>query len=406
MTKAGRGMLFGVPVHIPPSALLGLALISYFAIPVANDAVGGGSSLLVWLVALLHGLAVYLSVVVHELGHVLVGRKLGYPSEGLVLNFWGGHATFLGDFSRPRHQFWVALAGPVATLLTGLIGYALLQVTSGIPASVAAWLAWSSVIIAGLNMLPGAPLDGGAIVSALVWAITKKRSRGRFAAGVGGLVIAFLWIASPWWLAGALGRELDTVDVVLSGIVGAYLAVNAMAFIASARLVDGESSPATSSASVQASPSDPSGDLKPTPSAIEGAVVDSLDPTVATAPISRYTRRAVDVALGTSVEAALAAANEFGAGAIVVSREGEPVGIVRNSAIAAVPSDFRASTLVDSTARRVSDADRIPWQTPISELTPWLSMLHADEWLVVDAQNRVYGVAVRRDLTPPGGASE
>lgn len=377
-------VLFGVPVRVPPSAFVGLALISYFAIPAATAAVGAQRPLVVWLVALLHGLAVYLSVVVHELGHVLVGRRLGYPSEGLVLNFWGGHATFTGDFRRPSHQFWVAVAGPLATLLTGAIGYGFLQVSTGVAASVAGWLAWSSVLIAGLNLLPGAPLDGGAALSAIVWALTGSRARGRWFAGVGGLVIAFAWLASPWWLAGLLRRPIDIVDVALSGIVGAYLAVNAMAFIASARIRD---LPTAAEGSTDMPPTGPA------------PIAEPGD----TAPVSRYTRRAVDVAMGTSVAAALAKAAEFQAGAIVVSRDGTPIGIVRNSAIAAVPADQRELALVESTARRITAADRIPWQTPVTELDDWLSMPHADEWLVVDPQDRVYGVAVRRDFQTQEG---
>ena len=377
--------IFGVPVQVPPSAFVGLALISYFAIPAATAAVGAESSLLVWLVALLHGFAVYAAVVVHELGHVLTGRRLGYPSEGLVLNFWGGHATFVGDFRRPAHQFWVAVSGPIATLLTGAVGYGMLQVTQGVWASVAGWLAWSSVLIAGLNLLPGAPLDGGAALSAGVWALTGSRSRGRLAAGVGGLLVAFLWMSSPWLLAALLDRSIDMVDVALSGMVGAYLAVNAMAFIASARIRD---VPATTEGAAQV-PQAPDFDPTPDPS-------DSVE----IAPVSRHTRRAVDVPMGSSVAQALALANEFQAGAIVVSKGSEPIGIVRNSAIAAVPADRRDSTLVEACARRITADDRMPWQTPMTELDTWLSMPHADEWLVVDAQGRVYGVAVRRDIQP------
>ena len=358
--------LLGVPVYLPLSSLVGLAIVAWFAIPAAST-VAGGSDFLTWVVALLHGLVVYLAVFGHEFGHVLVGRKLGYESTGVVVHIWGGHATFAGRFHRARDQFWVAVAGPLATGCFALVGWLGTAITQPVANSVFTWLAWSSALIAAINLLPGIPLDGGAALSALVWRLTGKRRAGELVAGLGGLGVAALWLGSPWLLTRFTGRDPDTVDIVLSLIVGTYLAMNAWGAVIG-------------------------------PKQRPAAIAEVVDSEIEQRTARDFSRLAVQVELGTTVAQALEQAMAQQAGAIVVIAYGTPVGIVRNAAIAAVPQDQREQVLVEHTARRVSEADRIPADTPVSQLSGLVEQAHAEEWLVTNEDGSLYGVIMRRDL--------
>lgn len=360
-------VMFGVPVYLPFSSLVGLALVAWFAIPTAAE-VAIGSDLLVWLVALIHGLVVYLAVFAHELGHVLVGRRLGYQSSGVVVHIWGGHATFAGRFAKPKDQFLVAVAGPAATALCGFIGLGMVYFDQPMVDSIGGWLAWSSFLIAVVNLLPGVPLDGGAALAAVVWSISKNRNRGDLVAGIGGLLVSAFWLASPWLFALRSGREPDTADLVLSFLVGSYLAANAWAVIANARKPE----------------------IKPDLVLGEAQGISQS--------VEQLARRCSLVELGTSVEVALSAANAAQAGAIVVVKNGLPIGLVRNAAIAAVPADQRTTLTVEHTARRISDDDLIPVDTQFADLAKWSTNIAADEWLVIDSTGQPYGVLVRTDL--------
>lgn len=374
-------VVFGVPVYMPASSYFGLALLAWFALP-AGQALAG-SSWLVWPIAFLHGAAVYLAVFAHEFGHVFAGRFVGYPSPGIVVHFWGGHTTFAKQFSRPMHQFFIAVAGPLATLLVGGLGWLGFRFADGLPGSLCGWLAWAGIVMAVVNLLPGAPLDGGAALAAVVWAITKSPNKGRLAAGVAGLLVAAAWMTSPWWLAAVFDFGVDAVDILIAAMVGAYLAANAWAMILTARL-QGASAMTTSDFSAPPA-------LMPQSLEQESSLPD-------TPPVRQIARRAVAVAAGTSCADALSLAQAETAGAIVVTRDDEVVGIVRNSALAAVPSSERERLPIDQTARRIGPADRISGDLQVGQIGQWLQSPAADEWLVVDAADRVYGVLIRADV--------
>ena len=106
---------------------------------------------------------------------------------------------------------------------------------------------------------------------------------------------------------------------------------------------------------------------------------------------------------GTTCAAAIETAESAAAGALVVTKDGRTVGIVRNSALAAVPEAQRPEVAIDAAARRIGGADRIPADRPIGNLAEWLQNVAADEWLLVEADGRIFGVLIRSDLAAVGG---
>lgn len=163
-------------------------------------------------------LLLVLSILLHELSHAVVAKANGITVERIVLWLLGGVAQLRGEPRNPRVDFAIAVVGPVTSLLLGgafgiLAAGWLAVFGSSLTASMLAWLAVINVVLAGFNLVPAAPLDGGRVLRAALWWWTGNRSKAAvFAARAGrlfGLTLIGLGIAMvlvvPWfgglWLA-------------------------------------------------------------------------------------------------------------------------------------------------------------------------------------------------------------
>ncbi len=123
---------------------------------------------------------VFVSVLVHELGHAVIGRLFGGRPE-IRLEAFGG-VTFPQFRSRPPpgRQFVLSFAGPIAGLLLGAAAYALVRTVPPQRGSVTSFimgqLVWVSVVWAAFNLLPILPLDGGNMLLAFVEGVRRKPS--------------------------------------------------------------------------------------------------------------------------------------------------------------------------------------------------------------------------------------
>jgi Zn-dependent protease len=154
MMKSWRlGSLFGFPVDVNLSFLLLLGLVFV--------AFGGITGVL--LVSLVFG-----SVVLHELGHALVARQLGVRIAGIELSFFGGAAKMVELPRTANHELAIAAAGPAVSLMLGGVGFGL---GVAFHSPLLTWLGWTNIILAGFNLIPALPMDGGRILRAL---LTRK----------------------------------------------------------------------------------------------------------------------------------------------------------------------------------------------------------------------------------------
>ncbi|HEY6912923.1 MAG TPA: site-2 protease family protein [Myxococcales bacterium] len=135
---------------------------------------GFGWKMLAWI------LVVFVSILVHELGHAVVGRVFGGRPE-IRLEAFGG-VTFPQFPTRPGpgKQFVLSLAGPVAGLLLGGAAFLLVRGWPPDPRSVSAFLMSQfidvSVLWAAFNLLPILPLDGGNMMLAFLEGVRRKPS--------------------------------------------------------------------------------------------------------------------------------------------------------------------------------------------------------------------------------------
>ncbi len=113
-------------------------------------------------------LLAFASVLLHELGHAVVARRLQVPIVGITLGFFGGAAKMAGLPRSANHEIAIAAAGPGVSVALALGGF-------GLGALTGFWLftliGWINLVIAGFNLIPALPMDGGRILRAL---LTRK----------------------------------------------------------------------------------------------------------------------------------------------------------------------------------------------------------------------------------------
>ncbi len=192
-----------------------------------------GSQTTVYVVAVLGALGYFGSLVLHELGHALVARRLGIPVVGIDLWFFGGLSQMRREPQSAGEELKIAAAGPIVTLtLFALcLGGVAVLATSGTVSTVAlaregvkatpalALLGWLGFVNAALfvfNVIPAFPLDGGRIARALIWRVTGDRNRGTQAAGRSGQAFALVLGLLGVWMFSTGGSWFALATILLA----------------------------------------------------------------------------------------------------------------------------------------------------------------------------------------------
>lgn len=187
--RSQRGFsLFGVPVTVSKWWLLLFVALTYLAWPTTYETLPGQPLLAVW-VSLFFPLMLFFSVLIHELAHAAAGQAMGMPPSRIVFSLLGGHTSFENRAPSPVAMAVTAGVGPLSNAILALGAYWLLDVPSTvIGQNLLASVMITNAMVAGLNALPGMPLDGGQVLAAVVWRITGDYYRGIQLASVGGIL--------------------------------------------------------------------------------------------------------------------------------------------------------------------------------------------------------------------------
>lgn len=166
----------------------------------------------------------FLSILAHEFGHALVARRYGVNTESIDLWALGGVARLDREPPTPRADGLIAVAGPAVSLVLGGIALG-----SGIvlASSVLAWVGFVNLLLAGFNLLPGAPLDGGRVVRAVRWAMTGDKYRAARDAGHAGRVLGWSMV-----IIGVV-MMFNGLPGIFIALTGLFIAMNARAEILS-----------------------------------------------------------------------------------------------------------------------------------------------------------------------------
>lgn len=127
-----------------------------------------------WWMGVAGALGLFVSIVFHELCHSLVARRYGLPVKGITLFIFGGVAQMEDEPPSAKAEFFMAIAGPLSSILIGLVFYGIRIVGKGggwpQPVNgVFGYLAFLNFILAGFNLLPAFPLDGGRVLRSALW---------------------------------------------------------------------------------------------------------------------------------------------------------------------------------------------------------------------------------------------
>lgn len=233
------GRIAGIDIRAHWSLLVVFALITWSLAAGGLAGVSGGGTVGDWAAAAVASVLFFAGLLAHELGHALLAKQKGLEVEGITLWVFGGVSTLKGESQNAKAEFQIAVIGPVVSLvfaaLFQLVAVALNAI--GAPRLVVAvpqWLALVNAILAGFNLLPAFPLDGGRVFRAWLWGRRGDRAAAtRTAAAVGrafgaglmglgvylfvaGAVVNGVWfVVLGWFLFGAARAEES--HVLLAG---------------------------------------------------------------------------------------------------------------------------------------------------------------------------------------------
>jgi Zn-dependent protease/predicted transcriptional regulator len=195
----------------------------------------------IWATAIVTAVLFFVSIILHELSHAAVAKARGLPVRSITLFALGGVAQIEKDATDPKTEFWMAIVGPIASVIIGAVCLGLASLLGWRASTIAgtplvAMLMWLGVINIALgvfNMIPGYPLDGGRVLRAIVWWVTGDANRATRIASLSGQFVAFvfivwgifrffngagfggLWMAFiGWFLLGAARSSYEQLKIV------------------------------------------------------------------------------------------------------------------------------------------------------------------------------------------------
>ncbi len=167
--------LFGFQVKMDFSWLiLALLIVWSLAKGLFPQFYQGFSEATYWIMGIAGAIGLLFSIVFHELWHSLIARKFGLPMKGITLFIFGGVAEMSEQPPSPKAEFFMAIAGPLSSIVLGIGLFLVSFAGNGLGMSktlkgVIEYLAWINLILAGFNLIPAFPLDGGRVLRSVLW---------------------------------------------------------------------------------------------------------------------------------------------------------------------------------------------------------------------------------------------
>jgi Zn-dependent protease/CBS domain-containing protein len=193
--------LLGFQVNIDLSWLILAVLITWsLAKGLFPHYFAGFSDETYWWMGVAGALGLFISIIFHEFCHSLVARQFGLPMRGITLFIFGGVAEMESEPQSAKAEFLMAIAGPISSILLGVAFYFIHAggKSTGWPApvnGVIQYLMVINLILAGFNLLPAFPLDGGRVLRSILWSIKGNlRWATRIASGLGSAIGIFMII--------------------------------------------------------------------------------------------------------------------------------------------------------------------------------------------------------------------
>jgi Zn-dependent protease len=220
--KIGRAL--GIPIYVHASWFVVFFLVSSsLATGYLPEMLPGLSVPRYWGMGGIAALLLFLSVLLHELGHSYVALRYKIPIKQITLFIFGGMAHMGKEPPSPRAEFLIAMAGPLVSFILGAVCFSGAMALDALPMRstlqglvvLGSLLGMVNVQLGLFNLIPGFPLDGGRVLRAGLWALNKDFHRATSQASLAGIgfgvvlgLIGAALMVGTW--SGALGQSIET----------------------------------------------------------------------------------------------------------------------------------------------------------------------------------------------------
>jgi len=219
--KIGRAL--GIPIYVHVSWFVVFFLVaSSLATGYLPERLPGLSVPRYWGMGGIAALLLFLSVLLHELGHSYVALRYKIPIKQITLFIFGGMAHMGKEPPSPRAEFLIAMAGPIVSFILGAVCLSGAMAVDALPMQstlqglvvLGSLLGMVNVQLGLFNLIPGFPLDGGRVLRAGLWALNKDFHRATSQASLAGIgfgvalgLIGAALMVGTW--SGALGQSIE-----------------------------------------------------------------------------------------------------------------------------------------------------------------------------------------------------
>lgn len=195
------GRALGIPIRVHASWFLIFLLVTWsLSTGYLPENLPGLSPERYWGMGGITAVLMFLSVLLHELGHSYVALYYRIPIEQITLFIFGGVAHMRKEAPTPRAEFLIALAGPAVSFAIGGTCFVLVSVAEAFQGeqNLQSWMILGvslgvvNMQLGLFNLIPGFPLDGGRVLRAGLWAWGNDFYRATKQASVVGLVCGVL----------------------------------------------------------------------------------------------------------------------------------------------------------------------------------------------------------------------
>jgi Zn-dependent protease/CBS domain-containing protein len=194
------GRLFGISIRLHYSWFIIFALVVW---TLASDFFPHWSTTLAIFAAVVTSVIFFASLLAHEMMHSLVAQHYGIPVKEITLFIFGGVSQITEEPHDARTEFRIAIAGPLTSIVLGLLFgllWFVLPTSLDAVAQISFLLGWINLSLAVFNLVPGFPLDGGRVLRSIIWWRTRHLLRATQIASNIGRTIGFIFILGGVWL--------------------------------------------------------------------------------------------------------------------------------------------------------------------------------------------------------------
>ncbi|HLW81399.1 MAG TPA: site-2 protease family protein [Candidatus Acidoferrales bacterium] len=213
------GRIFKIPVYLHYSWFIIFGLITFSFAEQFKSQHRAWNPAQYWILGAIISVFFFASIVFHELSHSVVAMHYKIPVDSITLFVFGGISRISQEASSAKQEFNIAVAGPLSSFVLGGI-FLLISafLTRGsLIYEACFWLGGINLLLGVFNLVPGFPMDGGRVLRAAVWGITKNYDKASRIAARSGQFIAYIMIVLGIW---AVFEPNTAVGRVIGGVIG------------------------------------------------------------------------------------------------------------------------------------------------------------------------------------------